>query len=83
MKWDSSELDLSCDLLIVLPHLGPGGAQKVALLAAEHFLCAGSKVILVTLLPGKPCTHELPAELCWIDLGEDVAELAAIVLTTC
>jgi len=32
------------DLWLVLPHLGPGGAQKVALLAAEHFLAKGWRV---------------------------------------
>jgi len=73
MKWYFPKTPQSCDLLIVLPHLGPGGAQKVALLAAEHFINSGSKVLLVTLLPGKPRTHELPEGLCWIDLGEDVA----------
>ena len=62
-----------CDLMIVLPHLGPGGAQKVALLAADHFLAAGLKVVLVTLLPDKPRTHALPDALCWIDLGDAVA----------
>ncbi len=29
------------DLWIVLPHLGPGGAQKVAVLAASHFATRG------------------------------------------
>ena len=62
-----------CDLVIVLPHLGPGGAQKVALLAADHFLAAGLKVVLVTLLPDKPRTHQLPDALDWIDLGDAVA----------
>ncbi len=62
-----------CDLLIVLPHLGPGGAQKVALLVAEHFLADELKVILVTLLPGKACAHVIPEGLSWIDLGDEVA----------
>ena len=72
----NSEFDrpsLVCDLLIVLPHLGPGGAQKVALLASDHFIAAGLKVTLVTLLPGKPLAHEIPDGLIWIDLGQAVS----------
>ena len=61
------------DLVIVLPHLGPGGAQKVALLAAEQLLGEGKHVALLTLLPDKPKTHQLPDGLVWIDLGVDVA----------
>lgn len=61
------------DLVIVLPHLGPGGAQKVALMAAEHFLSEGLHVVLVTLLPDKPLAHALPQGLVWIDLGPHVA----------
>ena len=61
------------DLVIVLPHLGPGGAQKVALLAAEQLLGEGKHVALLTLLPDKPKTHQLPEGLVWIDLGVDVA----------
>jgi glycosyltransferase involved in cell wall biosynthesis len=63
-----------CDLVIVLPHLGPGGAQKVALMAADHFLQHGLRVALVTLLPDKPIAHVLPEGLPWIDLGPKVAE---------
>lgn len=62
-----------CDLVIVLPHLGPGGAQKVALMAAEHFLQQDLRVALVTLLPDKPLAHVLPEGLVWIDLGPAVA----------
>ena len=74
MRWDPPGVLPACDLLIVLPHLGPGGAQKVALLAADHFMRDGLSVVLVTLLPGRPRTHALPEGLCWIDLGESVAE---------
>jgi len=63
-----------CDLVIVLPHLGPGGAQKVALMAADHFIRHGLSVVLVTLLPNKPVAHVLPEGLLWIDLGPKVAE---------
>ena len=65
------------DLVIVLPHLGPGGAQKVALLAAEQLLAEGKQVALLTLLPEKPRTHQLPDGLVWIDLGVDVAATTA------
>lgn len=61
------------DLVIVLPHLGPGGAQKVAILAAQHFQSQGVRVAIVTLLPGKTLAHHLPAEIPWFDLGPAVA----------
>jgi len=73
MNSEFDQSSLACDLLIVLPHLGPGGAQKVALLAADHFIAAGLKVTLVTLLPGKPLAHEIPDGLIWIDLGQAVS----------
>ena len=41
------------DLWVVLPHLGAGGAQKVGLLAAEHFAEPYTKrerIILHTVL---------------------------------
>ena len=38
------------DLWVVLPHLGAGGAQKVALLAAEHFSAQGYRVRVLTLM---------------------------------
>ena len=69
----TASLPAACDLVIVLPHLGPGGAQKVALMAAEHFLAQGRHVTLVTLLADKPCTHSLPDGLRWVDLGHAVA----------
>ena len=57
------------DLCLVLPHLGPGGAQKVALLAANHFIESGLRVQLVTLLPGVDPVHALPDGLDHVDLG--------------
>ena len=42
------------DLWVVLPHLGAGGAQKVALLAAEHFSAQGYRVRVLTLIHGHP-----------------------------
>ena len=65
----SSERD---DLWLVLPHLGPGGAQKVALLAARHFMAKGWRVRVVTLLPGPPTAHALPENLLITDLGPAV-----------
>ena len=64
---------MSDDLWLVLPHLGAGGAQKVALLAAERYLAMGWTVRLVTLLPGHPVVHQLPAGLFHTDLGPEVS----------
>ena len=65
------------DLCLVLPHLGPGGAQKVALLAAEHFIASGLRVQLVTLLPGVDPVHALPDGLDHVDLGPALARSLA------
>ena len=53
----------SDDLWLVLPHLGPGGAQKVALLAASYFMAKGWRVRLVTMLPGPAQAHAIPEGL--------------------
>ena len=63
------------DLWLVLPHLGPGGAQKVALLAAQHFASQGLRLRVVTVLPGHPLAHALPPQVEHLDLGP-VVELA-------
>lgn len=65
----SSERD---DLWLVLPHLGPGGAQKVALLAARYFMAKGWRVRVVTLLPGPPTAHVLPENVLITHLGPAV-----------
>ena len=57
------------DLWVVLPHLGAGGAQKVALIAARHFAAQGLKVKLVTLIPGHPVAHALPDGIPLLELG--------------
>ena len=57
------------DLWLVLPHLGAGGAQKVALIAARHFSAQGLKVKLVTLIPGHPVAHALPEGIPLLELG--------------
>ena len=57
------------DLWLVLPHLGAGGAQKVALIAARHFAAQGLKVKLVTLIPGHPVAHALPEGIPLLELG--------------
>jgi glycosyltransferase involved in cell wall biosynthesis len=57
------------DLWLVLPHLGAGGAQKVALIAARHFAAQGVKVKLVTLIPGHAVAHALPDGIPVLELG--------------
>jgi hypothetical protein len=69
---------MSDDLWLMLPHLGVGGAQKVALLAAERYLAMGWRVRLVTLLPNQPVVHELPVGLVYTDLGPEVASRWAL-----
>ena len=63
------------DLWLVLPHLGPGGAQKVALLAASFFMAKGWRVRLVTLLPGPAPAHAIPDGLLVTDLAPAVDAL--------
>ena len=62
------------NLFIVLPHLGPGGAQKVALLAAEHYQRRGFDVVVVSFLPDKPLAHGIPKGIEWIDLSSVVRQ---------
>ena len=63
------------DLWLVLPHLGPGGAQKVALLAASFFMAKGWRVRLVTMLPGPAQAHAIPEGLLVTDLAPAVDAL--------
>ena len=56
------------DLWVVLPHLGAGGAQKVGLLAAEHFAEQGMKVRVLSLRPEHPVKHRLPANVRMLDV---------------
>ncbi len=63
------------DLWLVLPHLGPGGAQKVALLAAGFFIAKGWRVRLVTMLPGPARAHAIPDGLLVTDLAPVVDAL--------
>lgn len=60
------------DLWLILPHLGPGGAQKVALLVAEYFIAKGWRVRLITVLPGPSRAHNIPDGLAITDLGPAV-----------
>ncbi len=60
------------DLWIVLPHLGAGGAQKVAMMAASHFSALGYRITVVSLLPDKAPVHRVPAQVRLLDLGEAV-----------
>ena len=59
------------DLWVVLPHLGAGGAQKVGLLAAEHFANQGFKVRVLSLRHGHPIKHAIPEGVELFDLGPD------------
>ena len=63
------------DLWLLLPHLGPGGAQKVALLAASFFAAKGWRVRLVTMLPGPGQAHAIPEGLLVTDLAPAVDAL--------
>ena len=63
------------DLWLVLPHLGPGGAQKVALQAAGFFMAKGWRVRLVTMLPGPAQAHAIPEGLLVTDLAPAVIAL--------
>ncbi|WP_216901856.1 glycosyltransferase [Synechococcus sp. CCY 9618] len=60
------------DLWVVLPHLGAGGAQKVALLAADHFASQGYRVRVLTLTHGHPVAHRLPPGVEHMDIGPDL-----------
>ena len=59
------------DLWVVLPHIGAGGAQKVGLLAAEHFAAQGLKVRVLSLRHGHPIKHAIPNGVELFDLGPD------------
>jgi glycosyltransferase involved in cell wall biosynthesis len=63
------------DLWIVLPHLGAGGAQKVGLLAAEHFAAQGLRVRVLSLRPDHPIKHRLPENVTVLDIGSEVDAL--------
>ena len=71
----ASESEQRDDLWLVLPHLGPGGAQKVALLAAGFFMAKGWRVRLVTMLPGPDRAHAIPDGLLVTDLAPVVDAL--------
>ncbi len=59
------------DLWVVLPHLGAGGAQKVGLLAAEHFSAQGYRVKVLTLIHGHPVLHAIPKGVKHQELGPE------------
>jgi glycosyltransferase involved in cell wall biosynthesis len=63
------------DLWVVLPHLGPGGAQKVGLLAAGHFAAQGLKVRVLTLYHEHPVLHHLPPGITHSDIGPDPTQI--------
>ncbi|WP_295888243.1 glycosyltransferase [uncultured Thiohalocapsa sp.] len=45
------------DLMLVLPHLGPGGAQRVASLLANHWHDLGVRLALITLFDKPDANH--------------------------
>ena len=63
------------DLWVVLPHLGAGGAQKVGLLAAEHFAAQGFQVRVLSLRPEHPVKHRLPDNVSMLDMDPDPKSL--------
>lgn len=48
-----------CEVVFVLPHLGPGGAQKVACLVANQWASVGVRIGFVSTLDDKPDAHRL------------------------
>lgn len=57
-------------MLIVLPHLGPGGAQRVAACLAAHWAGLDRDVTLVTWLDQPPDFHALDGRVRRIQVGE-------------
>lgn len=58
-----------CQVIFVLPHLGPGGAQRVATLVANHWAAQGVGVGLITTLDNKPDAHQLDPAVRRVRLG--------------
>lgn len=52
-------------MLFVLPHLGPGGAQRVTSIVSEHLVEDGRAVAILTLLPRR-AAFDLPDAVTWI-----------------
>jgi glycosyltransferase involved in cell wall biosynthesis len=67
---------VSCEILIIIPHLGPGGTQKVAALVASEWAEQGRTVALATLW-AREDFHALKPGVTRLHLGfDDVPELA-------
>jgi glycosyltransferase involved in cell wall biosynthesis len=60
------------DLWVILPHLGAGGAQKVGLLAAEHFVSQGFRVRVLSLRHSHPIKQQIPSGVEVFDLEPDI-----------
>jgi glycosyltransferase involved in cell wall biosynthesis len=54
--------DEPTDLLVVIPHMGAGGAQRVASLLTHHWQERGVRIAIITLFP-EPDAHRLHAEI--------------------
>jgi glycosyltransferase involved in cell wall biosynthesis len=64
--------DEGLDLLVVIPHFGPGGAQRVVSLLVRHWQAKGVRIGVATLF-SEPDAHALPAGICRFDLAGDLA----------
>ncbi|WP_295889001.1 glycosyltransferase [uncultured Thiohalocapsa sp.] len=71
--------DADLDLLVVIPHLGAGGAQRVASLLVRHWQSKGVRIGIATLFP-EDDAHALPAGVRRFDLAADPARGAQGVL---
>lgn len=54
------------DVMFILPHLGPGGAQRVVSVVAEHLIEDGRSVAVMTLIPRRR-RHDLPGSVLQIE----------------
>ncbi|MEQ8964371.1 MAG: glycosyltransferase [Azospirillaceae bacterium] len=58
------------DIIFVLPHMGEGGAQRVASLVINQWAEAGHRICLVTTLDNKPDAHRISDAVTRIRLGK-------------
>lgn len=63
-----AEMVQKCDILMLVPHLGPGGAQKVVTSVAAAWTHSGRNVVLVTCW-SRPEVHNVDSGVQRIHLG--------------
>lgn len=68
-----------CDLVVVVPHLGPGGSQKVAASLANRWTARGYRVAVVSLWDSPMDTHALSEQVIRLRLSQVSDELAETV----